>query len=126
MLTQLTEQDAIFLYLETQETPAHVGGLSLVDLPDGYRGSFFEEYKATIASRLPLIPFMHRKLAPIPFDLDRPFWVEDEHIDLDYHIRHLTAPSPGTMMELEALVALLHAHPLDRNRPLWEDRKSVV
>ena len=120
MLTQLTEQDAIFLYLETQETPAHVGGLSLVDLPAGHRGSFFEDYKATIASRIPLIPFMHRKLAPIPLDLDRPFWVEDEHIDLDYHIRHLTAPSPGTVKELEALVALLHAHPLDRNRPLWE------
>ena len=120
MLTQLTEQDAAFLYLETQETPAHVGGLSLVELPDGYRGSFFEDYKATIASRLPLIPFMHKRLALIPFDLDRPFWVDDEHIDLDYHIRHLTAPSPGTMKELEALVALLHAHPLDRNRPLWE------
>lgn len=120
MLTQLTEQDAIYLYLETPETPAHVGGLSLVELPDGHRGSFFEDYKATIASRIPLIPFMHRKLAPIPLDLDRPFWVEDEHIDLDHHIRHLTAPSPGTMKELEALVALLHAHPLDRNRPLWE------
>jgi WS/DGAT/MGAT family acyltransferase len=120
MLTQLTEQDAAFLYLETQETPAHVGGLSLVELPDGYPGSFFEGYKATIASRLPLIPFMHRKLAPIPLDLDRPFWVEDEHVDLDYHVRHLTAPSPGTMKELEALVALLHAHPLDRSRPLWE------
>lgn len=63
---------------------------------------------------------MHRKLAPIPLDLDRPFWVEDQHIDLDYHIRHLTAPSPGTMKDLEALVALLHAHPLDRSRPLWE------
>jgi WS/DGAT/MGAT family acyltransferase len=120
MLTQLTEQDAAFLYVETQETPAHVGGLSLVELPDGYRGSFFEAYKATIANRLPLIPFMHRKLAPIPLDLDRPFWVEAEQVDLDYHIRHLTAPSPGTMKELEALVALLHAHPLDRNRPLWE------
>ncbi|MGH9887595.1 MAG: wax ester/triacylglycerol synthase family O-acyltransferase, partial [bacterium] len=120
MLTQLTEQDAAFLYLETQETPAHVGGLSLVELPDGHRGSFFEDYKATIASRLPLIPFMHRKLASIPLDLDRPFWVEDEHVDLDYHIRHLTAPSPGGQKELEALVALLHAHPLDRNRPLWE------
>jgi long-chain acyl-CoA synthetase len=120
MLTQLTEQDAAFLYLETQETPAHIGGLSLVELPDGHRGSFFEDYKATIASRLPLIPFMHRKLASIPLDLDRAFWVEDEHVDLDYHIRHLTVPSPGTMKELEALVALLHAHPLDRSRPLWE------
>jgi hypothetical protein len=35
MLQQLTDQDAIFLYGETAETPAHVGGLSLVGLGIG-------------------------------------------------------------------------------------------
>lgn len=120
MLQQLTDQDAIFLYGETAETPAHVGGLSLVDLPDGYRGDFFADYKATIASRMALVPFMHTRVVRVPFDLDRPFWVEDEHIDLDHHVRRATVPPPGTMAELEALVALLHQQPLDRNRPLWE------
>ena len=42
MLQQLTDQDSIFLYGETAETPAHIGGLSLVDLPDGYRGESAE------------------------------------------------------------------------------------
>jgi len=120
MLKQLTDQDAAFLYLETAETPEHVGGVSLVELPAGYRGSFFEDYKATIASRMTLIPFMHSKLTLLPFDVDRPFWVEDEHIDLDHHVRHVTAPTPGTMSDLEALVAQLHVPPLDRSRPLWE------
>jgi WS/DGAT/MGAT family acyltransferase len=120
MLQQLTDQDAIFLYGETAETPAHVGGLSLVDLPDGYRGDFFADYKATIASRMALVPFLHTRVARVPFDLDRPFWVEDEHIDLDHHIRRATVPLPGTMAELEALVARLHQQPLDRTRPLWE------
>lgn len=120
MLTQLTEQDALFLYMETPETPAHVGGVSLVDLPAGYRGSFYDDYRATIASRLALIPFLHQKLAPIPFELDRPFWVDEPQVDLDYHIRHLTVPAPGSMADLEALVGLIHAQPLDRNRPLWE------
>jgi WS/DGAT/MGAT family acyltransferase len=94
--------------------------MSLVDVPEGRRGSFFAEYRAAIASRIPLIPFMHRRLAAIPFDLDRPFWVEAGQVDLDYHVRHLAVPSPGGMAELEALVALLHADPLDRGRPLWE------
>jgi WS/DGAT/MGAT family acyltransferase len=120
MLKQLTEQDAMFLHLETAETPTHVGGLSLVTLPDGYRGNFFEDYKATIASRMALIPFLHERLAPPPLGIDRPFWVEDEDFDLEYHVRHLTAPAPGRFSDLEALVALLHAHPLDRSRPLWE------
>jgi diacylglycerol O-acyltransferase len=120
MLRQLSDQDAMFLHFETEATPAHVGGVSLVDLPDGYRGNFFEDYKAAIAGRLLLVPFLHSKLARIPFDLDRPFWVEDEHIDLDYHIRHAALPAPGTLAELEALVAELHAQPLDLHRPLWE------
>jgi WS/DGAT/MGAT family acyltransferase len=120
MLQQLTDQDAIFLYGETAETPAHVGGLSLVDLPDGHRGDFFAEYKATIARRMALVPFLHTRVARVPLDLDRPFWVEDEHIDLDYHVRRATVPPPGTMTELEALVALLHQQPLDRTRPLWQ------
>lgn len=120
MLRQLTNQDVTYLYLETAETPGHVGGLSLVDLPDGYRGNFFDEYKAVIGNRMKLIPFMHSKLAAMPLGIDRPFWIEDEHVDLDYHVRHVTAPAPGTMRELEALVALLHAHALDLTRPLWE------
>jgi len=120
MLQQLTDQDAIFLYGETDETPAHVGGLSLVDLPDGYRGDFYADYKATIASRIALVPFLQTRVARVPLDLDRPFWVEDEHIDLDHHVRRATVPPPGTMAELEALVARLHQQPLDRTRPLWE------
>ncbi len=120
MLQQLTAQDASFLYLETAETPVHVGGLSLVELPDGHRGSFYEDYKASIASRVRHIPFMHARLVELPFDIDHPFWVDAGTVDLDYHIRHLTAPSPGRMKDLEDLIALLHAQMLDRSRPLWE------
>lgn len=120
MLKQLTTQDASFLYLETAETPEHVGGLSAIELPAGHAGDFYEDYKATIASRIDLVPFMHSKLVELPLDVDQPFWVEDEHVDIDYHIRRATVPRPGGIKELEALVGLLHAHPLDRSRPLWE------
>ena len=105
MLKQLSDQDAIFLHLETADTFAHVGGLSLVTLPDGYRGDFFEDYKAVIKNRMPQVPFLHTRLARMPLDLDPPFWVEDEHIDLDYHIRRATVPAPGQFGDLEALVA---------------------
>lgn len=120
MLRQLTEQDAGFLYLETIETPEHVGGLNVVQLPVGYPVDFYEAYKATIASRMHLIPFMHSKLASLPLELDRPFWVNDDHVDIDYHVRRETVPKPGGMKELEELVARLHSGLLDRTRPLWE------
>jgi WS/DGAT/MGAT family acyltransferase len=120
MLKQLSDQDASFLYAETWETPMHVGSLSLVDLPDGHRGEFFDDFKAHVASRMMLIPFMHARLAAVPLGLDRPFWVEAEHLDLDYHIRHATVRAPGQFADVEALVAQLHAIALDRSRPLWQ------
>ena len=120
MLKQLGDQDASYLYLETAETPQHVGGLNFIELPPDYPHDFFEVYKAHIKSRLHLVPFLHSKLLELPFDLDRPFWLEDDHVDIDYHVRHETLPRPGTMKDLEDLVGRLHSSLLDRTRPLWE------
>jgi WS/DGAT/MGAT family acyltransferase len=61
-----------------------------------------------------------RKLALMPFDLANPVWIHDDDIDLDYHVRCMVLPKPGTMEQLEALAARLHSMLLDRSRPLWE------
>ena len=61
-----------------------------------------------------------RKLALMPLDLSNPVWVDDEDIDLDYHIRHVTLPKPGSNRQLQQYVARLHSSLLDRSRPLWE------
>ena len=57
---------------------------------------------------------------PVPFEIDHPVWVDDDEVDLDYHVRHLDLPAPGTMEQLEELVGRLHSNFLDRSRPLWE------
>src|SRR6201988_4953537 len=72
------------------------------------------------AKRLHVASVLHRKLAQMPFQLAEPVWIEDDDIDLDYHVRSVTLRRPGTMAELEQLVARLHASLLDRSRPLWE------
>ena len=61
-----------------------------------------------------------RKLALMPFDLANPVWIHDDDIDLDYHVRYLVLPKPGSIEQLEALAARLHSMLLDRSRPLWE------
>lgn len=119
-MKQLDEQDASYLYLETPETPMHIGGLSLVQLPEGYSGDYYEDYKAHIASRLHLTPMLTRKLLSLPYDIAHPVWIDDDKVDVDYHIRQVTLPRPGTLRQLEERVARLHSNFLDRSRPLWE------
>ncbi|MEJ8822638.1 wax ester/triacylglycerol synthase family O-acyltransferase [Variovorax humicola] len=119
-MKHLSGMDSTFLHIETPEMPMHVGSLHVLDLPEGYAGDFYEDAKAHIAGRLHLADVFTRKLAQIPFDLSNPVWVDDDDVDLDYHVRHITLPKPGTNRQLQQYVARLHSSLLDRSRPLWE------
>src|SRR6478735_994906 len=119
-MDQLSSIDASFLHLETPETPMHVGSLMLFELPEGYEGDYYEDVKAMLGKRLHLASVLTRKLAQMPFELAEPVWIEDDDIDLDYHVRSVILRRPGTMQQLEALIARLHSTLLDRSRPLWE------
>ncbi|HYC64108.1 MAG TPA: wax ester/triacylglycerol synthase family O-acyltransferase [Reyranellaceae bacterium] len=117
---QLSGIDASFLYLETPETPMHVAGYTLFELPKRFEGSFYQHFRKFFESRLHTIPIFSKKLAPALLDLDHPGWVEDPDIDLDYHLRETTLPAPGSAAQLEEVIARLHANLLDRSRPLWQ------
>jgi len=119
-MNHLSGMDASFLHLETPEMPMHVGSLQIADLPEGYAGDYYEDVKAWMAARMHLASVFQRKLALMPFDLANPVWVDDEDVDLDYHVRHVILPRPGTLEQLEKYVARLHSSLLDRSRPLWE------
>ena len=119
-MKHLSGLDATFLHLETPEMPMHVGSLNVLDLPKGYAGDFYEDAKKFMASRIHLADVFTRKLALMPFDMTNPVWVEDNDIDLDYHVRHITLPKPGTNRQLQQYVARLHSSLIDRSRPMWE------
>jgi diacylglycerol O-acyltransferase / wax synthase len=119
-MKNLSGLDATFLYLETPETPMHVASLHLIDLPEGYKGDFCEDVKKHVAGRMHLAPLFRRKLELMPLELGHPIWVEDNNVDLDYHVRRIILPRPGSMAQLEAYVGRLHSNLLDRSRPLWE------
>ncbi|CAD5108436.1 WS/DGAT/MGAT family O-acyltransferase [Zestomonas carbonaria] len=119
-MNHLNGMDAMFLHCESAEMPLHVGSFHVLELPEGYAGDFYEDVKAFIGERMHLASVFTRKLANMPFDLSDPVWVEDEDIDLEHHIRHVTLPKPGSNRQLEQTVARLHSSLLDRSRPLWE------
>ncbi|NRF67667.1 wax ester/triacylglycerol synthase family O-acyltransferase [Aquincola sp. S2] len=119
-MKHLSGMDASFLHLETPEMPMHVGSLQILDLPEGHDGDYYEDVKRYMAERMHLAEVFQRKLALMPFELANPVWVDDEDVDLDYHVRHVILPRPGTWEQLEKYVARLHSSLLDRSRPLWE------
>jgi diacylglycerol O-acyltransferase len=115
----LSGVDGAFLYLETPETPMHVASLHRFDLPAGYRGDLHADVQRGMAKRLHLAPIFTRRLAPMPFQFANPVWVDDDNVDLDYHVQRLTLPRPGTQAQLEDCAGRLHSELLDRSRPLW-------
>lgn len=119
-MKHLSVVDGAFLHMESAEMPMHVGSVHVFELPAGYDGDWYEAVKQHVAGRMHLASVFTRKLALMPFDLANPVWIEDDDIDLDYHIRQTVLPKPGTMEQLEALAARLHSSMLDRSRPLWE------
>jgi diacylglycerol O-acyltransferase len=117
---KLSSLDASFLYLETPEMPMHVGSMAIFRLPDDFKGDFFEEFKAMIASRLHIAPILKARLEKAPLDIDHPSWVEDDQFDIDRHIFRASLPAPRDRATLERIVGWMHAKLLNRARPLWE------
>ena len=117
---KLSVLDSAFLFAETPECPMHVGSTTIVRLPDGYDGDFFEDFRGLIASRLHLAKSLTYKLAQAPFEIDRPSWVEDEDFDINRHVFRAALPAPGDRATLQRLAGWLHAKTLNRARPLWE------
>lgn len=119
-MEQLTGLDAAFLALETPTTTGHVGGVSILDPSTAPERLDLARITEVIEERLPLVPVLRRKLQNVPLGLDQPYWVDDPHFDIEYHVRELALPRPGSPAQLAEQVARIHARPLDRTRPLWE------
>ncbi len=119
-MERLTGLDASFLYMETPSLHMHVSMAAVFDpstVPGGYS---FEKLRERVASRLDLAPVFRRRLVEVPLRLGHPSWIEDQDLDLDYHLRRGTLPSPGGIEDLARYVAEASSRPLDRSKPLWE------
>ena len=119
-MQQLSGLDTTFLNIETPTTYGHTSGLAIFDPSTADHLVSFDEVKRTLTERLHLIPQFRRRLVEVPFGLDRPYWIEDPDFDLDFHVRNIGLPRPGTMRQLAEQVERIIARPLDRGRPLWE------
>lgn len=117
-MQRLTGLDAGFLYMETPTLHMHTLKVAVLDPAPGTPLTF-EQIRDEIRRHLPLLPSFRRRLVRVPFAFHHPLWVEDPDFDLDYHVRRVVLPSPGTRRQLDEAIGDIAGVQLDRTRPLW-------
>src|SRR3954451_19184371 len=91
--------DAGFYYAEGGTTPMHVGSVTVFDGPAPSYGDLVR----LLLGKLPQVPRYHQRVRTVPFSLGRPVWVDDEHFQILYHVRHTAVPRPGGPEQLRNL-----------------------
>ena len=120
MSVRLNPLDTAWIFTESRATPNHVGGLLQFRLPEGAPKDFLRDMMGEFRGHRDFSAPWNRRLR-FPFTKNPlPAWVEDDDIDLEYHVRHAALPWPGGERELGELVGLLQSTPIDLSRPPWE------
>ena len=114
--TRMNATDALFWALDVvPELRSTTGALLILErAPTTER--LREEFLRIVAE----VPRLRQRVVATPLNLAPPEWLDDPAFDLDYHLRTIAVPPPGTLAELLEELSPLFATPLDRDRPLWE------
>ena len=108
--------DLMAYLIESVDTPVHVGMLQIYKPVKGSCDEFvqriLDEYRSSEVGP----PFNYYPVFP---RFGMPKWAEAEAFDVDYHIRHIAVPLPGTDKQVIDVVMDLHAGMMDRSRPGW-------
>jgi WS/DGAT/MGAT family acyltransferase len=117
MAKQIPPLDLMWLIMETQASPTHVGALLLFEKPKG-RPGMVQEIVDAYRSCEPTPPFNY---IPEVVGTRMPRFHEATSYDPRYHNQHLALPAGATYDDLLRLVADLHEPTLDRDRPLFRN-----
>ncbi|WP_420453279.1 wax ester/triacylglycerol synthase domain-containing protein [Ilumatobacter sp.] len=90
------------------------GSLVLLDRPLD-----MDAFRTTLRAGIAKTPRLYQRVVPGFARLSTPAWVPDPEFDLDFHLRRVVLPSPGTKRQLFDLATRLYEEPFDRTRPLW-------
>lgn len=118
-MQQLSNLDAAFLALESDQSPMHIGCILTFVKPASGSMSF-QKFTSYMASRLPCSPVFRRKLAGFPLGLDRPYWVDDRHFDLTRHLQHVRISGNDAESQRTAQIDAFFSQRLPLDRPLWK------
>ncbi len=80
----------------------------------------WERLRTRIDRATRLIPRLRQRVLSPPLRLGPPRWTVEPTFDLDFHLRRLRLPVPGTWRDLLDTVQPIAGASFDRARPLWE------
>jgi WS/DGAT/MGAT family acyltransferase len=112
--------DALYLWAESQRSPAHVIALQIFQPPPGAGPELLDELYAAMTDQDALKPAFRRRPYRSPATAGQYAWAMDDDVDMTLHVRRVALPRPGRVRELLEHVADFHATLLDRDRPLWQ------
>jgi WS/DGAT/MGAT family acyltransferase len=78
-----------------------------------------DHFRRVLRAAVSRMPRLYERVVPGLGRIAPPAWVPDPEFDLDFHLRHVSLPGPGTERQLFDLAAQLYQEPFDRTRPLW-------
>ena len=112
----MSDQEALMWALEQDPVlRSTFAQLTLLDRPPD-----LARYRERMARCTLLVPRLRQRVVDPIGGIGAPEWVDDPLFDLDFHVRHVRVPAPGTLRQLLDLAALLSSDPFDRARPLWQ------
>jgi WS/DGAT/MGAT family acyltransferase len=79
-----------------------------------------DQLRDKVEQALTSLPRLAERVVSPPLRLAPPEWRPDPTLDVEYHLRRVALPEPGSTRDLLDLAAAITAPPLDRSRPLWE------
>jgi diacylglycerol O-acyltransferase / wax synthase len=114
--TQMSDAEGLMWRLEKDPyLSSTVANITILD-----RSPDFEQFKARMERAALAIPRLRQRVQAAPGNLSAPHWVDDSSFDIDYHVRHLAIPEPGSMEQVTDVATLIAIDPFERTRPLWQ------
>lgn len=112
---RMSEHEALMWNIEKDPWLNPSGAaLTLLDVPVDP-----DRFRRQLRHGVAKLPRLYQRVVPGFGRISTPAWTPDAEFDLDYHIRELELPAPGTQRQLFDFAAQLYAEPFDRTRPLW-------
>ena len=119
---RLSALDSSFLTIEHDGSHMHIAALIVLEkgpLGLDHGGVDFDKICEHAEAALEQVPRYRQRVVKTPV-LGQPQWVDDDHFNIRYHLRHAALPRPGDERQLKRLAGRIFSQTLDRSRPLWE------